>query len=62
MTTATLTVPVRSNDGRQHMPGEAVTPGRPRPRSDFDPRLMIPVTFQDGSRGAVFAEEIAPND
>ena len=44
--------------GRMHHPGEHVSILRTYRQSDFSDRMMYSVQFEDGSRGAVFVEEV----
>ena len=53
-----LIIPVRDNDGHIHNPKELVMVRNIVKRGDFDNRPLVNVTFQDGSRGAVFLDEV----
>lgn len=44
--------------GRMHHPGERLHILRTYKQSDFSERMMYSVQFEDGSRGAVFVDEV----
>jgi hypothetical protein len=58
MMTALLSKPIRDAYGRLHKREEPLTMVSLLPRGDFDTRTLLKVSFQDGSTGLVFAEEV----
>jgi hypothetical protein len=56
--TRTLIRPVHDSEGKLHKPGELVRITHQWPRADFDARSIFKVTFEDGSKGAIFEDEV----
>jgi hypothetical protein len=56
--TRTLIRPVHDTEGKMHKPGELVRIAHLRPQADFDARNIFKVTFKDGSKDAVFEDEV----
>jgi hypothetical protein len=56
--TRTLIRPVHDTEGKMHKPGELGRIAHQGPRARFDLQNIIKVTFKDGSRVAVFEDEV----
>jgi hypothetical protein len=53
---------VRDNNGLYHSPPEPLTVLSIVNRSLFDDRVVLNVSFQNGSRGAVFHDEVVGDE
>ena len=56
--TARLSKSIRDAQGRIHKRDETLTIVGQLPRTDFDPRTLVRVRFEDGSTEVVFSEEV----
>jgi hypothetical protein len=56
--TVTLIKAIHDIEGRMHKPGERARVIRQWHRANFDARSLYKVTFDDGSAGDVFEDEV----
>jgi hypothetical protein len=49
---------IRDNSFHEHRKGESVTVIRKTPRSDFDPTLLLIVSFENGVQGALLERDV----